>query len=72
MSPQSRNCDVVCWGLVVYEDLWDWNLLYALTHASRVTGYRQLAHGAGRLLGWDLHTVQWRSDPPKLYQSYPV
>ncbi len=51
---------VVCWGLVVIEDLGDWNLLYALTHAPHelpATGSWHRKPGAGRLLIWDPHTV---------------
>ncbi len=35
------------------------------------TGYRQLAPGTGRLLIWDPHTLQWRSDPLKAVAALP-
>ncbi len=43
----------MCWGLVVIEDLGDWNLLYALTHTPHelpATGSWHRKPGAGRLL----------------------
>ncbi len=35
------------------------------------TGSRHPVPGAGRLLIWDPHTVQWRSDPLKAVAALP-